>query len=373
MYYYKTYESFIEFVNGCRFMIKNTFFTDKDLDNLNVSSNDKDIDLIVRKHRLKMIDIKFNHTMRMIEQIVKINQNLGFKADLGLVIKVAVLYHDIGRMRQSTWSNTFGDSVYKRLNRPFNNHGEEGYDIFINNDFNIIDRYVPIIAETILHHQDHYIIPRLNYKFDGSLDMINIDDIVTGNYQLNDSEWRIVSLIVQLVADIDKTDILYQHLTEDFDMIRDYVFDNSMNSLDDISLYWGVSKREIIEYNKIDEPNYKPRKIRIPIKNMSLDKIEVPKYMKDMFYNDSWPELGVLVQDNNWNFISILWWRLSHFLNQISFNSTLINIEESKLLEQMYEMFPDKLKPLVFEAFEYAKEVLILGRIEKNKGNIYLR
>ena len=53
--------------------------------------------------------------------------------------------------------------------------------------------------------------------------------------------------------------------------------------------------------------------------------------MKEMFYNNSWPELKVLIQDENWNFICILWWRLSHFLNQISFSSTLINIEESKL------------------------------------------
>ena len=95
--------------------------------------------------------------------------------------------------------------------------------------------------------------------------------------------------------------------------------------------------------------------------------------MKDMFYNDSWPELRILVQDKNWNFISILWWRLSHFLNQISFSSTLINIEESKLLEQIYELIPDRLKPLVSEAFEYAKDVFVEGRIEKNKGNIYLK
>jgi len=371
--YNKTYESFIDYVDKCRFMIKNTFFTMNDLDSLNVFGRDVEIDEIIRKHRLKMIDIKLDHTMRMIEQIVKINESLGFKVDLGLVIKVAVLYHDIGRMRQSTWANTFGDSVYKRMNMPFNNHGEDGYDIFLNNDFNVDEKYVPIIAETILHHQDHHMIPKLNYKFDDGLDKINIDDIVTGKYQLNDAEWEVASLIVQLVADIDKTDILYQHLTEDFEMIRDYVFDNSMDSLDNISMYWGVSKKEIIEYNNIDENSYKPRKIRIPIKNMSIDKLEVPKYMKDMFYNDSWPELRVLVQDRNWNFISILWWRLSHFLNQISFSSTLINIEESKLLEQIYELIPNRLRPLVDEAFVYAKEVFVEGKIEKNKGNIYLR
>ena len=57
-------------------------------------------------------------------------------------------------------------------------------------------------------------------------------------------------------------------------------------------------------------------------------------------------------------------------LNEISFSSTLINIEESKLLEQIYELIPDRLKPLVDEAFVYAKEVFVEGKIEKNKGNI---
>ena len=106
---------------------------------------------------------------------------------------------------------------------------------------------------------------------------------------------------------------------------------------------------------------------------MEIDKLEVPKYMRDMFYNNSWPELRILVQDKNWNFISILWWRLSHFLGEISFSSTLINIEASKLLEQIYELIPDRFKPLVEEAFIYSKEVLVLGKIEKNKGNIYLK
>ena len=64
--------------------------------------------------------------------------------------------------------------------------------------------------------------------------------------------------------------------------------------------------KEIVEYNNIDEANYEPRTIKIPIKNVSISKLEVPKYMKDMFYDDSWPELITLIQDKNLNFILIL-------------------------------------------------------------------
>jgi len=370
MEYNKTYDSYMNYSEKCKNIIKNTFFTKEDTQYLDIN-NESEIDEIVRKHRLKMIDIKLEHTMRMIEQVIKINENLGIKIDLNQIIKVAVLYHDIGRIRQSTWSNTFNDNIYKKMNMPYNNHGEDGYEIFLNNDFNIDDKYIPIISQTILHHQDHHTQPNLNYKLD-NLDSININNIATGNFTLNDAEWKITSLIVQLVADIDKTDILYQHLSSDFEMIRDYVYDNSKDTLDSISKNWSVSKKEIIEYNKLDEKTYKPQRIKIPIANMPIEKLDPPQYMKEMFYDNSWPELKELIQDKHWNFISMLWWRLSHFLNQISFSSTLINIEESKLLEQIYEKIPLRLRPLVDEAFTYAKEVFVNGKIEKNKGNIYL-
>lgn len=373
MDYNKTEKSYLDYINMCKMLIKNTFFTSDDLDYIDISDDNLSIDDIVKKHRLKMIDIKLEHTMRMIEQVINMNNTLGLKVELGLVLKVAVLYHDIGRMRQSTWSNTFNDNIYIRLNKPFKNHSEDGYNIFMNNDFNVDKKYVPVIASSILNHQDLHNKPKLNYRYTGNLSDINIFDIVTGNIELNDGEWQIVSLITQLVADIDKCDILYQHLSDDFKMIREYVYDNSRDTLDNISIKWDVSKKEIIEYNKINESSYEPRRIKIPIKNMPISKLEPPYYMKDMFYNNSWPELRILIQDENWNFISILWWRLSHFLNEISFTSTLINIEETKLLEKIYQKIPTRLKPLVDEVFEYSKKVLVEDRIKENKGKIYLK
>lgn len=373
MEYDRTYDAYLNYINKCRDKIKNTFFTTDDTTDFDIKDSSQEIDEIIKKHRLKMIDIKLDHTMRMIDQIIRINQKLGFSINLDIVIKVAVLYHDIGRMRQSTWSNTFNDSSYHKQNKPFNNHGEDGYDIFLNNDFNIDSKYIPVIGETILHHLDLHVHPKLNYQYQNDLNLIDIDKIVTGNFELNDAEWQVTSLIVQLVADIDKSDILYQHLSDDFDMIRDYVFDKSGDTLDNIASYWGISKKEILEYNHMTESDYQQGKIKIPIKNISNDKLEVPNYMKDMFYNNTWPELKVLIKDKNWNFITILWWRISHFLNQIVFTSNLVSIEESKLLDQIYDKVPDRLKPLVKDAFDYAKEVLVNNKILENKDNIYLK
>lgn len=374
MEYNKTYDSYIAYIDKCRELIKSSFFTCNDVDNLHYNSiENMEINDIVRNHRLKMIDIKLEHSLRMIEQIININNNLCLKLDLGLVIKVATLYHDIGRISQATWCNTFSDDVYRKMNMPFSNHGEEGYNIFLNNEFNVDDKYVPVVGAVILHHLDYERIPNLNYRFDGDLSNINIGDILTGKFELNDLELQIVSLIVQLVADVDKSDILYQHLLDDFGMIRDYVYDYSKDSLDNISKKWGVSKEEIIYFNKIDESSYILKNIKIPVLNMPLSKLEVPDYMKEMFYNNSWPELKLLIQDKNWNFITVLWWRISFFLNSIMFTSTLINIEESKLLEQIYNKIPDRFKVLVSDAFEYANSVLVNDRILKNKGKIYLK
>ena len=64
---------------------------------------------------------------------------------------------------------------------------------------------------------------------------------------------------------------------------------------------------------------------------------------------------------------------LRYFLNEISFNSTLISIEETKLLEKIYEKIPEDIKPLVEEAFTYAKEIFLEKRIKDNEGKIYLK
>lgn len=371
MEYSKVEEKFNLYTEKCKKIIKDTFFKEEDLEDIQLNE-ELGIQQTIEKHRLHMIDIKLEHTMRMIEQIIIINEKLGLKFDFKLVMQVAILYHDIGRFSQATWSNKYGDKIYEEKNKPFKHHGEEGEYIFKNNNFEIDQKYIPIIGESIKHHVDLEKTPHLQYRYDKDIRTININDLITGKIEFNEAERQVASLITQLVTDIDKTDILYQHLTDDFDMIRDYVADHSKDTLDNIANYWGVSKSEIIEYNKIDELTYKPRSIRIPIKNMDISKLEVPPYMKEMFYNNTYPELSELQEDRHWHFITILWWRLSHFLNNINFYSVLVNIEEYNLLRKMEAKVPANLKPLTNEAFEYAEEVLVYRTLKENKDNVYI-
>ena len=369
MEYLESYDAFIKYTNYCREIIRKRVFTEED--NLYLQT-DGDINEVIKNHRLKMIDLKVCHTMRMIEQIVKINENMNFRFNFKEVMKCAILLHDIGRIKQATWSDTYSDNIYKRKNMPFNNHGEEGYYIFLNNDFKVDSHYRPIIGMSILHHLDYKNVLKLNYKYTTNLSKLDIDNILTGNFELNELEWQVASLIVQLVSDVDKTDILYQHLSKDFEMIRDYVYDYSYKSLGEIASYWGGSKKEIIDYNRIDESKYLPSSIKIPLENVDITKLEVPKHYKDMFYENSWLPLSELRIRPDWNFITILWWRIGWFLNQVEFYSTLEVIANTKLLDKIYEAIPDKYKELVFEAFIYAKEVLITNKLEHNKGKIFL-
>lgn len=365
-------EKFNIYIEKCKEIIKNTFFKEEDLEDLKLDDS-LGITGTIRKHRLNMIDIKLNHTMRMIEQIIKINEILDLKFDFQLVMKVAVLYHDIGRMSQATWSNTFSDTVYSKKNKLFKNHGDEGKDIFLNNNFEVDKQFKPLIGESILYHVNVHEVPQMQYRYDTDIRKINIGDIITGNIILNEAECQVASLITQLVADIDKTDILYQYLSGDIDLVRDYVIDDSNDTLDNISKKWGISKEEIIEYNQIDKLNYTNKSIKIPVKNMEISKLAVPERMKEMFYNNTWLELNELKKDPNWNFITILWWRLSHFLNNINFYSVLATIEETKLLDNIEKKIPDKFKPLTQEAFDYAKEALVYNTLKQNQENIYIK
>ena len=51
-------KTYINYVNKCRDIIKNSIYDKKDIDNLNINEDADDIDTIIKKHRLKMIDIK---------------------------------------------------------------------------------------------------------------------------------------------------------------------------------------------------------------------------------------------------------------------------------------------------------------------------
>ena len=84
-------------------------------------------------------------------------------------------------------------------------------------------------------------------------------------------------------------------------------------------------------------------------------------------------DLKTLQSRDDFTFITAHWWVLYHFLKNISFTSNLMVLQETNLLDKLYEKFPTRFKPHMKEIIEYAKEVLLKETIEYSDNLIYAR
>lgn len=352
-------KAFYQFTNKIKEEIFNRIYKESDLPDKSIKpSSQEEINQIVRERRIKNVNQKIEHTERMVTQIVQFNARMGIETDFALITDLAILYHDIGRFPQVSRTGSFTDKITYANSPVFKNHGDEGAQVFLEHDFAVKSEYKPSISEAIKHHVNP-LASGYDFKFKSAeeLQKLNtrVNDILTGKKTLSEEERMLVSLLVQLVADIDKSDILYQNLTGDIDMIRDWVGDKSHDPIDIIAHRWGVSKEEILAYNGQTEETYMDLPIlKIPIANMDPMLLMPPAHIKEMFYNNSWAELRDLQQDPSWHFVSILWWRLGHFIHNINFTAVLDNMEDANLLEEMRSKFPERLRPVVDEAFDHA-------------------
>jgi len=113
--------------------------------------------------------------------------------------------------------------------------------------------------------------------------------------------------------------------------------------------------------------------IYIPTEYINPEKLTVPSDIKESFFSKDFLNLKELQSRRDWTFITGMWWRLSHFLNNINFVANLEVLEEKNLLEYIYNMYPQEYKPLVAEAFEFAKEELLIKPLKEKKGKIYVK
>lgn len=362
--YNKSLEAFDEYVNICKQEIKNTFF-----------SNDEFKNEKIRNHRNEMIEIKINHTMRIVNDVTKMCENLGINVDFIKLVKVSALLHDIARFNQAVWADSFVDKRCDKFNGM--SHAEYGYQILYVNkrikDFYVPNNYQFAVSQTVKFHQVPVLTGDLNLKLN------NVDDldisVLTGLENLKEEEKLIVSVLVQMVKDVDMLDILYQHLTGEFPVIRPSIaYDVDGESLTNISKNWGISEKEILEYNELKEFDINGLKvINIPVINMDLNKLIVPRDIQDKFFKNERMDLKELQQRKDWTFIIGMWWRLNHFLNNINFTSNLELIKQNGLLDEILNQYPEKYRFLVKPAFDFAKKVLIEKRLADNIGNIYIK
>ena len=380
--YDKVYNSFNEYVLECKRRIKDTFFSEdylneyKTLRNnlINTKKIDKtsSIEDAIKFERLEMIDIKINHTMRVVEGVLLLANKMGINIEFNKLLKICALLHDIGRFDQATWNNNFSDSCYKNIS-GIQNHAQAGYHILFKNNrieqFNIDKKFYKAIGTVVYNHSNPIL------KDDLSIKLENISDLdISKLDNLNNEEKVIIAVLVQMVRDIDMLDILYQNLTGEIELVPKEINFKVLNkSIFDIAKYWDIDYKYLLSYNELtleEIPNIKT--IKIPVDKININKLSVPNDIKEKFFNNENIDLREIMNREDWTFITGMWWRLNQFLNNISFKSNLELIKEYNLLEKIYNKYPSEYKFLVYDAFSFAYSKLILEPLKEKSLKFYI-
>lgn len=376
---------FFEYIEKCRKDITNLSFDNAEIIDGNIIKTslvnsghiDKSttIENAIKVHRNNMIDIKFNHTRRIVDDVVKISNKLDFDDDFKQLLKLSALFHDIARFPQAVNSNSFFDRECKMFNGD--SHAEYGYKmLYINNmfeDFDIDKQYRFAIANSVRYHQIPILTGDLSIKFNNANELDTKH--LTGNDTLTHKEKVIIATLVQIVKDVDMLDILYQHKSRELPIIKPYIsvkIDNC--TIDEICGLYGVCKKDILIYHNLAEQELnKLSSINIPVSKIDFKKLEISVDIKTKFFNNEYIDLKELQNRQDYTFITGMWWRLNHFLNNINLVSNLEILEENNLLEQIYNQYPKEYRFLVKDAFEYAQNELLEKRIKENKGKVYIK
>ena len=324
--------------------------------------------------RNSMIKQKYNHTMRVVENITQMSKKMGQSINFLELTKAVGLLHDIGRFEQAMYSDTYVDSVVYRNNPIIKNHGEEGERFLVDNGFKLfkiprIDQ--PAIAKTVGLHQENQLPKIFDYVVDISLCEVDPNKILTGTYNFNELEQQIISLLLQMIRDIDKIDILYQRAIGEITSVPEIIEIKNIGK-DNIFKVWGITLVDLKELNSLEDIENKD-KLKIYTSKIPIEKLFVKNEIKSLMYQGKSISLKDLQARDDYSFITAIWWSIYTFLSDINFVSNLEVIQENNLLKQIYEKYPEEYRPLIDEIFSYAKERLIDERICENKNNLYVK
>lgn len=380
--YGKNKKLFDEYILKCKVKINNLTFSVEELQNgFSIYKNLLENDLInenssvedaIKYHRLKMVDVKDKHTMRVVNDTEKICNKIEVNNEFKELAQLSALFHDIARFPQSINSNTFHDRECPLFNGL--SHAEYGYKMLylekMLNNYQIPKEFYYAIAYAVLHHQENN---SSVIQFD-NINELNIN-YLSGMENVSQKEMIVLATLSQLVRDVDKIDILYQHITNEFPVVKHFINTKIQGeNLDEICHRYDIDKKIVKEYNHLSSDNISMyASLDIPTDYINLDKIKVPDDIKKVFFNNGFLDLNTLQKRDDYTFIVGMWWRLNHFLNDINFVANLEILKENKMLEQIYNMFPLRYRFLVSEAFIFANDEILDKKIKENKGKIYVK
>lgn len=373
---------FDKYILKCKIKINNLNFSEKELQSgFSIYKNLLENELIdktysvkdaIKYHRLNMVDVKDKHTQRVVKDTKEVCDKINVNDDFKEIANLAALFHDVARFPQSITSNTFHDYECPLFNGL--SHAEYGYKMLYTekllNNYQIPKEYHYAIAYAVLYHQENN---SSVIQFD-NIDELNIN-YLTGNEDVSKKELVVLATISQLVRDVDKLDILYQHITNEFPVIKPLIkIELNGQTLEEICNRYDINKNIVKDYNHLFSDDIsKCDYLNIPTDYINLDKIVVPDDIKEVFFNNGFLDLKTLQKRDDYTFIVGMWWRLNHFLNDINFVANLEILKENNMLEKIYNMFPLRYKFLVREAFIFANDEILNKKIKENNGKIYVK
>ena len=264
--------------------------------------------------KIEGIDKKYLHTMEVVKDGTQIVTGLDFNETFMELSKLAFLNHDIGRFEQMLRTATYNDSQLIELIGL--NHGQLGKKIL---ESGLIHEQIPTTRAL-----DEPVLTIVNNHVDAQIDSKHLlilcsdllksaDAIEFFNKASEEEKKKVISVITQIVQDVDRLDI----------------------------------------YHQILEGRWTPKKVEEPID---------PKVM-DMFYNGQYLNMAELKKQGLWNANVGELVRLS-FINQIKLLSVAKLIYDENILIKMKEL---RQNPYAKDAFDFM-QLQLEEMIKKSDG-----
>lgn len=362
-----------------------SFFMQK-LSNQSIYRNKSDIEIY--KADYDRIDkITGEHVQRGVDDIEKVFQNMGLGDDYVSLAKVAHELHDIARRPQyiETGTTVDGDSYDRDVLKMRNlkrslpaeivNHATHGSYLLKNGLFDFLDVPVPyreIIYNSVKYHSNNKLPINLDVMVPDSLfDGRSLDTVIyEPAYYTN-----LIRLYTQTVKSVDNFDLNNKVLLGAIPIVRERFGLDVLegDKLEDFAKRWGVSEKCLRDYNALaSNSSLKPGQIIfIPTNEVPREKLVIPSEYMEMLKNDTFPDkIKTLQLRKDYTFLTAQVWRLS-LLRNINFKSLLQIVEDEKMLDRMLNLYPNDLKEIMKEAFQYADENIVKPGLENNDSKIY--
>ncbi|MBQ9834328.1 MAG: HD domain-containing protein [Bacilli bacterium] len=282
--------------------------------------------------KISLMSSSFQHSLRVVRGLLELSRMLKIPEYNKDLIKTIGLIHDYGRYKQAIIHTSFNDhKVF--ANKSFKNHAEYGFVLLEEQHgfqrLGIEEKYHPVIGTCIAFHHKEEMPSIFTNEVVSLLQNKDFEKIIKGSYDFTQEEINLITLLLQMLTDIDRIDNLYQ---------------------------FAIKQRKYIKINKISD----------------IESLKVNIEFKEKIFVDDMT-LDQLKNYENYNFIYNLWWSITKLLRNLNFTASIQIIESQKILDKIYEQYPSNFHPIINEIFTFAESKLIEEKIKENKNSIYIR